>query len=84
MEAEKCSTRDNLDNSSVVEDENCAAVEDNVRVAKNTFTADQSLPELTRNFGPGLLIHPVCENYRCLHLHIQILIVSIVNACYLV
>ena len=53
MNEEKHSTHNSLKSSLVVEGENSGIVEDDVKVTTNTFTADQSLPELTRAIAPG-------------------------------
>ena len=53
MDEEKHSTRNSLKSSLAVEGENSGVVEDDVKVTTNTFTSDQSLPELTRAIVPG-------------------------------
>ena len=45
----------NLENSFSMEDENGDIVDDDVKVAPNTFIPCQQLPELTASIGPGLL-----------------------------
>ena len=42
-----------MKSSLVVEGENSGVVEEDVKVTTNTFTADQSLHELTRTIAPG-------------------------------
>ena len=53
MNEEKYSTCNSMKSSLVVEGENSGVVEEDVKVTTNTFTADQSLDELTRAIAPG-------------------------------